>query len=193
MGKMGGDEPPACSTASSQPSRHPTRRRAGQGRGGQWLLLRTLKAHLWRRCGGLRSCFRARLPQVCQACDLSQKTPSQHQVPASLEVPRGYRLDDWEVSPIVSGESRQVHHHAPLAILIFRSFARLAQLLIVSFASARNRSGPRKGRLEMSGQSKTSRTLVAIAAALLTSSIAVGAAVGPAQAVASPVTVSANA
>ena len=51
----------------------------------------------------------------------------------------------------------------------------------------------RKGRLEMSSQSKFNRTLVAIAAALAMSSITVGAAVGPAQANAAPVKVSVNA
>jgi hypothetical protein len=45
----------------------------------------------------------------------------------------------------------------------------------------------------MSGQSQFARTLTALAAALLVSSVAVTAAVGPAQAVASPVAVSANA
>jgi hypothetical protein len=45
----------------------------------------------------------------------------------------------------------------------------------------------------MSGQSTFTRTLVAVVAALLMSSVTVGAAVGPAQAVASPVAVSANA
>ncbi len=45
----------------------------------------------------------------------------------------------------------------------------------------------------MSGQSQFSRTLVAIAAALVMSTVTVGAAVGPAQAVASPVQVSINA
>jgi len=44
----------------------------------------------------------------------------------------------------------------------------------------------------MSGQSTFSRTLVALAAALLMSSVTVGAAVGPAQ-VASPAAVSVNA
>jgi hypothetical protein len=38
----------------------------------------------------------------------------------------------------------------------------------------------------MSGQSNIKRTLVAIAAALVMSTVTVGAAVGPAQAVASP-------
>ena len=38
----------------------------------------------------------------------------------------------------------------------------------------------------MSGQSKLNRTLVAAAAALLMSTVTVGAAVGPAQAVAAP-------
>ncbi len=45
----------------------------------------------------------------------------------------------------------------------------------------------------MSGQSHFARTLTALAAALLLSSVAVSAAVGPAQAVASPVAVSVNA
>jgi hypothetical protein len=51
----------------------------------------------------------------------------------------------------------------------------------------------RQGDFEMSSQSQFTRTLVAIAAALVMSTVAVGAAVGPAQAVASPVQVSANA
>ena len=45
----------------------------------------------------------------------------------------------------------------------------------------------------MSSQSPFARTLVAVAAALFMSTIAVGAAVGPAQANASPVQVSVNA
>jgi hypothetical protein len=45
----------------------------------------------------------------------------------------------------------------------------------------------------MSSQSPFTRTLVAIAAALMMSTIAVGAAVGPASANATPVEVSANA
>ena len=45
----------------------------------------------------------------------------------------------------------------------------------------------------MSSQSPLARTLVAIAAALAMSTIAVGAAVGPAQANANPVQVSLNA
>ncbi len=45
----------------------------------------------------------------------------------------------------------------------------------------------------MHSQSQFTRTLVAIAAALVMSTVAVGAAVGPAQALASPVQVSANA
>lgn len=45
----------------------------------------------------------------------------------------------------------------------------------------------------MSSQSPFTRTLVAIAAALVMSTIAVGAAVGPAQVVAAPVAVSIHA
>ena len=45
----------------------------------------------------------------------------------------------------------------------------------------------------MSSQSQFTRTLVAITAALVMSSVAVGAAVGPAQANANPIQVSLNA
>ena len=45
----------------------------------------------------------------------------------------------------------------------------------------------------MSSQSSTTRTLVAIAAAIVMSTVAVGAAVGPAQALANPGQVSVNA
>ena len=45
----------------------------------------------------------------------------------------------------------------------------------------------------MTNQSKMSRTLIAAAAAIVMSSVTVGAAVGPAQAVAAPVKVSINA
>jgi hypothetical protein len=50
-----------------------------------------------------------------------------------------------------------------------------------------------KRRVQMSSQSPFTRSLVAIAAALVMSTIAVGAAVGPAQANATPVQVSLNA
>jgi hypothetical protein len=45
----------------------------------------------------------------------------------------------------------------------------------------------------MSGQSKFSRSLIAAVAALVMSSLTVGAAVGPAQAVAAPLEVTINA
>lgn len=45
----------------------------------------------------------------------------------------------------------------------------------------------------MSGQSQLQRTLVALAASLLMSTVAIGAAVGPAQAVAAPVGAAINA
>jgi len=50
-----------------------------------------------------------------------------------------------------------------------------------------------KGRSEMSSQSQIKRTLVAVAGALLMSTVAIGAAVGPAQANANPVKVTINA
>ena len=53
--------------------------------------------------------------------------------------------------------------------------------------------GAKKGEFKMSGQSPFARTLVAIAAALVMSTVTVGAAVGPAQALASPVQVAIHA
>jgi uncharacterized membrane protein len=53
-------------------------------------------------------------------------------------------------------------------------------------ASARNNNHGPQRRIQMSSQSQFTRTLVAIAAALAMSTIAVGAAVGPAQANADP-------
>ena len=57
---------------------------------------------------------------------------------------------------------------------------------------ARHLVGLKKGK-QMSNQSQMSRTLIAAAAAVLMSVVTVGAAVGPAQAVAAPVKVSINA
>jgi hypothetical protein len=47
---------------------------------------------------------------------------------------------------------------------------------------ARDGGGQQKGRFEMSVQSSSKRTLLALVAAFAMSSVAVGAAVGPAQA-----------
>ena len=80
------------------------------------------------------------------------------------------------------------------SIIIFGGFQGLAQLLNCTWhRPATDEADRQKGDLEMSGQSQFVRTLTALAAALLVSSVTVSAAVGPAQAVASPVAVSANA
>jgi hypothetical protein len=60
-------------------------------------------------------------------------------------------------------------------------------------ASARNQHAGYKGRLKMSSQSQFTRTLIAMAAALIMSTVTVGAAVGPASANTNPVKVSINA
>jgi hypothetical protein len=75
---------------------------------------------------------------------------------------------------------------------IIRSFQGLARHLN-SDGHGPELKRARKGRIQMSSQSPITRTLVAIAAALAMSTVAVGAAVGPAQAVASPAKVSLNA
>jgi hypothetical protein len=70
---------------------------------------------------------------------------------------------------------------------IFGGFLGLARLLIrKGHRPAGSSRRARKGRIQMSSQSPITRTLIAIAAALVMSTVAVGAAVGPAQAVASP-------
>jgi hypothetical protein len=60
------------------------------------------------------------------------------------------------------------------------------------FIGPQQLSGPER-RQTMSSQSQFTRTLVAIAAALVMSTVAVGAAVGPASANANPLQVSVNA
>jgi hypothetical protein len=79
------------------------------------------------------------------------------------------------------------------ACTVFRSFPGLARCLNSSWHRQADNRKPEKGSLEMSSQSQLSRTLVAIAAALAMSTVAIGAAVGPAQANANPVKVSINA
>jgi predicted ATP-binding protein involved in virulence len=68
----------------------------------------------------------------------------------------------------------------------FGSFLGLARVLISKGHRSAAVQAGEKGRLEMSAKSQFTRTLIAIVAALATSTIAIGAAVGPAQAVASP-------
>jgi hypothetical protein len=76
---------------------------------------------------------------------------------------------------------------------IFRSFWGLARRLNSVWHRQAGNGSREKGSLEMSSQSPLTRTLVAIAAALAMSTVAIGAAVGPAQANANPVKVSINA
>src|SRR6476619_2845412 len=68
------------------------------------------------------------------------------------------------------------------ATAIFRSFPGLARSLIRKWHRPAEQKAGQKGRIEMSSQSSFTRTLVAIAAALVMSTVAIGAAVGPAQA-----------
>jgi hypothetical protein len=77
--------------------------------------------------------------------------------------------------------------------MVFRSFLRLARSLIGSWHRPAGKRRARKGEFEMSSQSPFTRTLVALAAALCMSTVAVGAAVGPASANADSTEVSINA
>jgi hypothetical protein len=78
-------------------------------------------------------------------------------------------------------------------ITVFGSFPGLARSLISYWHRPARKKAGEKRRVQMSSQSPFTRSLVAIAAALIMSTIAVGAAVGPAQANATPVKVSVNA
>jgi hypothetical protein len=81
----------------------------------------------------------------------------------------------------------------PLSFDDFSRFSGIGTHLELNRTSTRDGKRAKKGRLEMSDRSKFSRTLVAAVAALLFSSVTVGAAVGPAQAIASPVGVAVHA
>ena len=84
--------------------------------------------------------------------------------------------NSWLVKPAKSIPARH-----------FWQFSRIGTGLELEGISIRNQSADEKGRMKMSGQSKLSQTILAAVAAVLVSSVAVGAAVGPAQAIASPV------
>jgi len=76
---------------------------------------------------------------------------------------------------------------------VFRSFSGLARPLNSLVHRPASKTAGEKRRVQMSSQSPFTRTLVAIAAALFMSTVAVGAAVGPASAIANPSEVNANA
>jgi hypothetical protein len=88
----------------------------------------------------------------------------------------------WDSSPTVGWEI----FRRTVSTLIFRGFQGLARSLIRKVHRPASKRADQKGSFNMSSQSPFTRTLVAIAAALAMSTVAVGAAVGPAQAVASP-------
>jgi hypothetical protein len=94
--------------------------------------------------------------------------------------------------PVGSFRQASVGNPANPALKICQSYAfwrfsAIGTAFELYLASAPNEIGTgEKGDFQMSGQSKLNRTLVAAAAALLMSTVTVGAAVGPAQAVAAP-------
>jgi hypothetical protein len=73
------------------------------------------------------------------------------------------------------------------------AFARLARTLNSFGQAPRSTRAAKKGRNQMSVHSSLKRTLVAISAAIVMSTVAVGAAVGPAQASGAPSMVAASA
>ena len=98
---------------------------------------------------------------------------------------RGECSQPWlgKSSQLLVGEISQ----SGLSRAIFRSFAGLARVLIrKGHRPEQENPAGEKREFEMSSQSKFTRTLVAIVGALAMSTVAVGAAVGPAQAVAHP-------
>jgi hypothetical protein len=100
-----------------------------------------------------------------------------------------FPIGRWDFAPTLGREN-------PPAIpspRVFRSFPELARSLISNGHRSAIKPADRKGDLKMSSQSHFTRTLVAIVAAVVMSTVAVGAAVGPVQAVAYPVQVSTNA
>jgi hypothetical protein len=105
-----------------------------------------------------------------------------------------------EVVPTRIGAFRQVlvgnacqRPRKKITDIDFSQFCAIGTGLELFPASTCNKAGDKKGSVQMSSQSKFHQTLVAAFAAVLMSSVAVGAAVGPAQAVASPVGVTLHA
>jgi len=100
-----------------------------------------------------------------------------------------FPIGAWEFAPTLGWET-------PLFASLsasFSQFSGIGTLLDWKCSSTGNQTSRSKRRLKMSSQSQFTRTLVAIVAAVVMSTVAVGAAVGPAQAVANPIQVSTNA
>ena len=82
--------------------------------------------------------------------------------------------------------------HLRQLTIVFAGFPRLARSLIRKVHGPAEDEGAEKGEYQMSAPSPFARTVIAFAAALVMSTVTVGAAVGPAQAVASPAPVAVN-
>jgi hypothetical protein len=100
-----------------------------------------------------------------------------------------FPTSSWDSAPILGGAIAFVVGPP----LVFGRFARLARSLIILILRPAAKKTGKKGDQQMSSQSQFTRTLVALAAALVMSTVAVSAAVGPAQATAAPAKVSINA
>lgn len=116
---------------------------------------------------------------------LFQKTGFGFDAPPPTAVPGSW----WEISPNIVGESRKTS----ALVMVFVSFLTLARVLNRIERATAKVGAAKKGDFEMPVQSQLSRTLIALAAALVMSTITVGAAVGPAQANAHRVNVVFNA
>jgi hypothetical protein len=95
----------------------------------------------------------------------------------------------WQLSPTFRWEIPPCERQKAS----FWQFSAIGTLLDYQCSSARNQQAGLKEEIKMSSHSQFTRTLVALAAALVMSTVAVGAAVGPAQASAAPAKVSLNA
>ena len=100
-----------------------------------------------------------------------------------------FPIPAWDSAPTLGWEIPQSWSQ----LNSFSQFCGIGTLLDYQCSSASNQTRWSKRRLEMSSQSQFTRTLVAIAAALIMSTVAVGAAVGPVEAQANPVQVITNA
>ena len=100
-----------------------------------------------------------------------------------------FPTEAWEILPTFAGKKSQSSLLEPG----FSQFSAIGMLLDYHLTSAPQTKSGREKESSMSSQSQFTRTLAAMAAALVMSTVAVSAAVGPAQANANPVKVTRNA
>jgi hypothetical protein len=126
------------------------------------------------------------LPRFFPTSLSPEKLPRRIKRHGAEVVPRAGAAADWCVSPSLGWQDLPTRPKNTI-LTDFSQFCGIGTALELYLASTRDKGRAKKGSFQMSSQSQFKQTLLAAVAAVLMSTVAVGAAVGPAQAVASPV------